>query len=98
MKKTKLLNNKKAKGVKWIVIGTCAILLISGIAVLSAGSETTKEKKQLKEVTMEHVHGMSYSPDGNKIYFAVHDGLRVYEKGQWILPAGEKHDYMGFPW
>ncbi|MGF9714963.1 glycosyl hydrolase [Paenibacillus sp. JMULE4] len=111
-KKVKQLNNAKneadrakrkqlakaAKVFKWTAIGAFVAVLISGFAVLSGGSKTTAETEaqQLKEVTMEHAHGMSYSPDGNKLFFAVHDGLRVYEKDQWLLPAGEKHDYMGF--
>lgn len=47
-------------------------------------------------VELEHIHGMGYSSDGDKLYFASHDGLRVYVQGQWIQPEGEKHDYMVF--
>lgn len=49
-----------------------------------------------ENITMEHAHGMGYSSDGSQIYFAVHDGLRVYENGRWSIPAGPRHDYMGF--
>ncbi|MBN2981806.1 F510_1955 family glycosylhydrolase [Cohnella algarum] len=82
---------KKIKFVKWIAITAIIAVVFSGCS-----SEGIMESKELKEVELEHVHGLGYSPDGNKLFFASHDGLRVYEKGQWIQPAGEKHDYMGF--
>ncbi|XEC93537.1 F510_1955 family glycosylhydrolase [Paenibacillus tarimensis] len=62
----------------------------------NSGNVQSGDTDHVSEVSMHHAHGMSYSPDGSKIYFAVHDGLRIYENGQWKLPAGERHDYMGF--
>ncbi|MDX8361823.1 F510_1955 family glycosylhydrolase [Cytobacillus sp. IB215316] len=46
--------------------------------------------------TLEHVHGLGYAGNQNAIYFAAHDGLKVYENGQWYKTVAENHDYMGF--
>lgn len=77
-------------------VGLLIIPAILALAVVGCSNGGGTERKQLKQVEMEHIHGIGYSPDGQKLYFAAHDGLRLYEKGQWIQPAGEKHDYMGF--
>jgi hypothetical protein len=98
---------KTANGLKWGAIGSFVAVVISGIVAFSSGSDfgienatgangNTSGTRNADEVTIHHGHGMSYSPDGSNIFFAVHDGLRVYEKGQWKIPAGEQHDYMGF--
>ncbi len=90
---------KAAKGLKWGAIGSFAAVVISGIVAFSSGSDSGIENatgangnaggtRDVDEVTIHHGHGMSYAPDGSKIFFAVHDGLRVYEKGQWRIPAG----------
>lgn len=89
--------SKAVKGLKWASIIAFAAVIISGFTVLSNKQATlSAEPTLLDEVTIPHGHGMAYSPDGAKLFFAVHDGLRVYQNGQWILPPGEKHDYMGF--
>jgi hypothetical protein len=89
--------SKAVKGLKWASVVAFAAVVLSGIVLVgNLQGERIAEPVSLKEVSIDHAHGMSYSPDGNKLFFAVHDGLRVYENGQWILPAGEKHDYMGF--
>jgi hypothetical protein len=89
--------SKAVKGLKWASAVAFAAVVLSGIALVgNIQGESVAEPVPLDEVSIHHAHGMSYSPDGSKLFFAVHDGLRVYENGQWILPAGEKHDYMGF--
>lgn len=47
-------------------------------------------------VTLTHVHGFAYSPDGKRLMIPSHHGLAVYEKGKWSKAPGEQHDYMGF--
>ncbi|MFZ2649668.1 MAG: glycosyl hydrolase [Burkholderiaceae bacterium] len=47
-------------------------------------------------VTLTHVHGLSYSADGQRIMIPSHHGLAVFEKGRWSKAAGPAHDYMGF--
>lgn len=48
------------------------------------------------EVTLTHVHGLAYSPDGKRLMIPSHHGLAVYEKGKWSKAPGAQHDYMGF--
>lgn len=47
-------------------------------------------------VTLMHVHGLSYSPDGQRLMVPSHFGLAVFENGRWSKAAGPAHDYMGF--
>lgn len=47
-------------------------------------------------VTLTHVHGLAYSPDGQRIYVPSHDGLAIYSDGRWSKAPGALHDYMGF--
>ncbi|MBT2756841.1 hypothetical protein J7E71_12865 [Mesobacillus foraminis] len=45
---------------------------------------------------IDHVHGVGYAGNGNVLFFATHDGLKVYENGQWYKTKEENNDYMGF--
>lgn len=47
-------------------------------------------------VTLMHVHGLAYSPDGKRLMIPSHHGLAVYENGRWSKAPGPQHDYMGF--
>lgn len=62
------------------------------IAVLSAVALTAHGQA----VTLTHVHGLAYSPDGKRLMIPSHHGLAVYEKGKWSKTPGPQHDYMGF--
>ncbi|MFL6834219.1 MAG: F510_1955 family glycosylhydrolase, partial [Xanthobacteraceae bacterium] len=48
------------------------------------------------EVTLVHVHGLSYSGDGKRLIIPSHFGLAIYEDGKWSKASGPEHDYMGF--
>jgi hypothetical protein len=48
------------------------------------------------QVTLVHVHGLSYSADGKRLMIPSHFGLAVYENGKWSKAPGPEHDYMGF--
>jgi photosystem II stability/assembly factor-like uncharacterized protein len=50
----------------------------------------------LAQVTLTHVHGLSYSADGERLMIPSHHGLAVYENGKWSKAPGPQHDYMGF--
>jgi|JRYJ01.1.fsa_nt_gb photosystem II stability/assembly factor-like uncharacterized protein len=50
----------------------------------------------LETVTLRHVHGLGYSPDGSRLMIPSHDGLSVYSGGRWSKAPGPKHDFMGF--
>ena len=47
-------------------------------------------------VTITHVHGLAYSPDGGRLMIPSHHGLAVYTNGKWSKAPGAQHDYMGF--
>jgi hypothetical protein len=47
-------------------------------------------------VTLTHVHGLAYSPDGKRLMLPSHHGLAVYENGSWSKAQGPQHDFMGF--
>jgi photosystem II stability/assembly factor-like uncharacterized protein len=48
------------------------------------------------EVSLTHIHGLAYSPDGKRLLLPSHHGLAVYENGKWSKAPGPQHDYMGF--
>ncbi len=48
------------------------------------------------QVSLVHIHGLVYSPDGMRLMIPSHHGLAVYENGKWSKAAGPQHDYMGF--
>lgn len=50
----------------------------------------------LAAVTLTHVHGLAYSPDGERLMIPSHHGLAIYEDGKWSKAPGPQHDYMGF--
>ncbi len=47
-------------------------------------------------VTLVHVHGLAYSPEGKRLMIPSHVGLAVYQDGRWSKAPGPQHDYMGF--
>ena len=47
-------------------------------------------------VTLTHVHGLSFSADGQQLLIPSHHGLAVYADGRWSKAAGPAHDYMGY--
>lgn len=63
------------------------MLLFSLLAMASAHAQS---------VTLTHVHGLAYSPDGKRLMIPSHHGLAVYENGKWSKAPGPPHDYMGF--
>lgn len=48
------------------------------------------------EITLTHVHGLTYSADGKRLFVPSHHGLAVYNDGHWSKAPGPEHDYMGF--
>lgn len=47
-------------------------------------------------VTLTHVHGLAYSPDGRRLMVPSHHGISLYKNGAWSKAPGPQHDYMGF--
>jgi hypothetical protein len=59
--------------------------------VLAAGAAIAQTP-----ITLTHVHGLAYSPDGKRLMVPSHHGLALYEDGKWSKAPGPEHDYMGF--
>ncbi len=82
--------NQIAKFYKWLsILSLIALILAGGLNLMT--NKTTE-----KVIEFQHIHGLGFTDDGEGIYVPAHDGLRVYSDGQWTIPDGEKHDYMGF--
>jgi len=64
------------------------------VAALSATLAASALAAQPTALT--HIHGLSYSKDGERLMIPDHHGLAVYERGRWSKSAGPAHDYMGF--
>lgn len=64
----------------------CLALAMAAPAQLHAG----------EAVTLTHVHGLSYSPDGKQLMIPSHHGLAVFAAGRWSKAPGPAHDYMGY--
>jgi hypothetical protein len=80
---------KKKKNSKYILLGV-GLLLVIGSAIFIAIT------KAPSSVSLQDIHGIGYTQNGNEIIIASHDGLKEYKKGKWNEGTGEKHDYMGF--
>jgi hypothetical protein len=63
---------------------------------LFAGVLLTLTACNASTVTLTHVHGLAFSPDGQQLSIPSHHGLAVYSDGQWRKADGPEHDYMGF--
>ncbi|MBD8067793.1 F510_1955 family glycosylhydrolase [Bacillus sp. PS06] len=48
------------------------------------------------EGSIDHVHGLGYAGNQNAIFFAAHDGLKIFTNGKWYKTKAENNDYMGF--
>lgn len=68
------------------ILGSAALALLT-FASLAQAAET---------VSLTHVHGLAYSPDGKRLMIPSHHGLAVYADGRWSKAPGPAHDYMGF--
>src|SRR2546429_8034553 len=68
------------RAMHWIFIGLAAAIATQAAA----------------QVTLMHVHGLAYSPDGRRLMIPSHHGLVENENGKWFKAPGPHHDNMGF--
>lgn len=52
--------------------------------------------QDLKNISLDHIHGLGYPGSGNALMVATHHGPILYEEGVWKGTTSENHDYMGF--
>jgi hypothetical protein len=110
-KKKKQISNKnknKNSNLVWLVGGTALLIgLVLVLMLRAAGDQAPKdehthsdgtdghEEHKTESVTMEHMHGLGYTDDG-EVVAATHLGLKYYKEGKWRNGKGEPNDYMGF--
>ncbi|MDF2926834.1 MAG: hypothetical protein K0R57_5748 [Paenibacillaceae bacterium] len=87
VRRGKKANNRLLRAGMWLAF---AGLVLTGTAN-AAGVWQSKV-----DLSIDHIHGMGFSADGERLLLAAHDGLRVYSGGSWSEGNGNKHDYMGF--
>ncbi len=66
------------------------------LGIFMLGSVAAPRAALAEEITLTHVHGLSYSGDGQQLFVPSHHGLSVYSGGRWSKAPGPQHDYMGF--
>lgn len=62
----------------------------------SASAQNIPHTHEGEAVEAPHLHGMGYSADGERLYIAAHNGLRVFVGNEWLVPDVPAHDYMGY--
>jgi hypothetical protein len=67
-------------------------LLVVSLIVITLLSTACSQNN----VSIEHIHGLGYSEDGNQLIIPAHNGLISFSKGKWSSVDSPKHDYMGF--
>lgn len=50
----------------------------------------------VRPVQINHLHGLGFSADGKQLIVPAHDGLLIYDAGQWRVPEAPVNDYMGY--
>lgn len=83
------------------------MVAIIGLSVILAACETHRSSEDGGSFAadplympfdgeIEHIHGLGYAGNQNAIFFAAHDGIKVYDHGKWFKTKKENNDYMGF--
>ena len=62
----------------------------------NAGDQQQSVGEDSAAVEIPHLHGLGFSSDGLQLIVPAHDGLRIYQAGQWSIPEVPSHDYMGY--
>ena len=70
--------------------------LLDGLLVACALALLLGSPAPAAPLTLHHIHGLSYSPDGKQLFIPMHHGLAIYSGSQWSKAPGPEHDYMGF--
>lgn len=105
-------SNKPVKGRRMkqrqLLTALIAVLFIMGSGIVwwrsgaqsdhahSASAENIPHTHEGESVEAPHLHGMGYSADGERLFIAAHNGLRVYAGNEWLVPDVPAHDYMGY--
>jgi len=72
-----------------------AVIILVGLAVFGL-LYFSRLQNTGDTVQFRHIHGLGFSADGRQLLVPAHDGLLIFEEGQWTIPDLPVHDYMGF--
>jgi photosystem II stability/assembly factor-like uncharacterized protein len=74
-----------------------ALLLTACSANQNATSEKVQPTPKNAAITIDHIHGLTYSNDGSSLYIATHQGLFQKKNGPTLQKVGKEDiDLMGF--
>lgn len=79
--------------------GIAAVFVLGGQLPAVAGNQPAAQHGAAaggSQIELMHIHGLSYSADGKKIFIPSHNGMAVYSNGGWSKMAGPESDFMGF--
>ena len=92
-----------------VIVGGLVAVLIVGILIVTRQDEADTNANNTNDtnedvppasvqetVQMPHLHGISFSADGEQLIVPAHIGLVVFENNLWSIPDIPGHDYMGY--
>lgn len=85
-RKQQLVQKKRRK--------TTFIGILVGFVILAIAALTFLRPQG--SITLQHIHGLGFAPNGQELVVPAHDGLRVFANGKWSVPDTPAHDYMGY--
>ncbi|MGB3288628.1 MAG: glycosyl hydrolase [Burkholderiaceae bacterium] len=99
-----MINPKKVATTALSAVGILALSSLSLQSLAMAANAATSlnagharsSAETAVQIELVHIHGLSYSSDGQQILIPSHNGIAIYSQGGWSMMVGPKHDYMGF--
>ena len=82
------------------IAGGAAILIVAALVMFWPGGDAEASFEPVESIEYEyspnHLHGIGYDPDNDRIYLASHFGLFAREGDQLFQVGDERSDLMGF--
>ncbi len=86
--------------VRLAIAGAVAILIVTGVWIIVSERGATADFEPVSSIEYEHspnhLHGIGYDPDTDRLYLATHFGLFAMEDDQLHQVGDERSDLMGF--
>jgi photosystem II stability/assembly factor-like uncharacterized protein len=94
-------NQSQRPGILTAAIALVAVVLLAGAAYIAfSGDDAAAAFMPVDTIEHEyspnHLHGIGYDPERNRLYLASHFGLFALEDGQLHQLGDERSDFMGF--
>lgn len=93
MAKRRQRNTRKSSSKSWLLPALFAIglLILGGWYMMRS-----RDDADSTPVEIPHIHGLSFSADGEQLIVPAHTGLVIFENNRWSAPDIPAHDYMGY--